>query len=294
MPSLRPALIFYALSFGWVSLVALALFVAGIRLGSPGASLALAFLYMPAPLVAALIAERIEGRPPLGSFEGFRLRWRRLALVVILVTAAVYAVDLLLTALLGNVAGVPGVGELALSTTALDRRLAELLHAGAAMPALPSPAVLYTGALVVALAVGFTVNGLFGFGEEYGWRGFLMDELRPLGMIRANLLIGVAWGLWHAPLILMGFNYGPHTLLGIPAMCLFTTAFSFVLWQARERTGSVLTPAVLHGALNGFAGIFVLAVSGANPLVAAPVGLVGAIALGGIALGIAWRRRDAA
>ena len=48
-----------------------------------------------------------------------------------------------------------------------------------------------------------TVNGLFGFGEEYGWRGWLADELRPLGPVVANLVTGVLWGLWHTPLILL-------------------------------------------------------------------------------------------
>ncbi len=40
----------------------------------------------------------------------------------------------------------------------------------------------------LALVAGFTVNGLFAFGEEYGWRGWLADELAPLGAVRANLI----------------------------------------------------------------------------------------------------------
>ena len=37
-----------------------------------------------------------------------------------------------------------------------------------------------------------------------------------------------------------------------------------------------MAPAVLHGALNAFAGVFLVLLVDANPLVAAPVGLIGA------------------
>jgi uncharacterized protein len=37
------------------------------------------------------------------------------------------------------------------------------------------------------------------FGEEYGWRGYLLPKLLPLGEIRASLIVGVIWGVWHFP-----------------------------------------------------------------------------------------------
>ena len=33
------------------------------------------------------------------------------------------------------------------------------------------------------------------FGEEYGWRGYLLPRLLPLGELRASLLVGVIWGV---------------------------------------------------------------------------------------------------
>lgn len=74
------------------------------------------------------------------------------------------------------------------------------------------------------VAAGFTINGLFAFGEEYGWRGVLMDELRPLGTARANVLTGILWGLWHAPIILLGFNYGQQRILGVLTMAIAAIA----------------------------------------------------------------------
>jgi hypothetical protein len=35
---------------------------------------------------------------------------------------------------------------------------------------------------------------LLAFGEEYGWRGYLLPRLLPLGEIKATLLLGLIWG----------------------------------------------------------------------------------------------------
>ncbi len=38
------------------------------------------------------------------------------------------------------------------------------------------------------------MNGLFTFGEEFGWRGYLMQKLLPLGQSKAIIALGVIWG----------------------------------------------------------------------------------------------------
>lgn len=50
---------------------------------------------------------------------------------------------------------------------------------------------------------------IFALGEEIGWRGYLLPILMKLmNKKRAILLNGILWGLAHAPLIYLGFNYG--------------------------------------------------------------------------------------
>ena len=65
-------------------------------------------------------------------------------------------------------------------------------------------------------------GGIFIFiGEEFGWRSYLLEKLRPLGRWNALLLSGVIWSLWHAPLVLTPSNiYTQHWDLGGAALAL--------------------------------------------------------------------------
>ena len=96
------------------------------------------------------------------------------------------------------------------------------------------------------------------FGEEYGWRGYLQNELFKMGRVRGVLLLGLIWGAWHWPLILMGYNYPGHPLLGLLLMALYTIGLAIVLGYAVLKTGSVLLAAYLH-ALNNQVVAFILA-----------------------------------
>ena len=65
------------------------------------------------------------------------------------------------------------------------------------------------------------INAVFAFGEEWGWRGFLLSKLLPLGQWRALGLSGALWGLWHMPVILLGYNYPLHPQFGVLLMMIF-------------------------------------------------------------------------
>ena len=288
--------LFYGLALGWVILIAAALFLAGQRNLSGAAgptivTMVLALFSMPAPLVAALVVERLDHRPALirTTFVGFRRALPRLLLVAVLAVPATLLVMVGTTWLAGNVLGLPGPGSLLFGQADLVANTLTLLPAQNAdqvaqlSAAIPGFWGLIGVAIGGALIAGFTINGLFAFGEEYGWRGWLADELRPLGAFWANIITGVLWGLWHAPLILLGFNYGDYGKVGTAFMVALCIPFSFLLWRAREVTGSLLAPAVLHGAFNGVAGIFAVLLVDANPLVAAPAGLIGAGSLAVVA-----------
>lgn len=81
------------------------------------------------------------------------------------------------------------------------------------------PERIYPLALILAFGLAITGVPLSGlaamFGEEYGWRGFLQDEMENLGRRWAALLIGFIWGVWHIPVILSGVHTYPPTTLGL-------------------------------------------------------------------------------
>jgi len=113
------------------------------------------------------------------------------------------------------------------------------------------PQGLYPIALIIAfgLAVtGIPLSGLAAvFGEEYGWRGFLQDELAPLGGRRGAMLVGIVWGVWHLPVILSGVHTYPPTFLGAALGLLFFVLWGFVQSYAMLWTGSIWAAAFLHG-----------------------------------------------
>src|SRR5215212_536966 len=137
---------------------------------------------------------------------------------------------------------------------------------------------VYLMLLVIALPVT-----LFTFGEEYGWRGYLLPRLLPLGEIRATLLVGLIWGVWHLPLLLAGLNYpGVNVWLALLVFLFVTVALSFAYtWLYVASGGSVLIAAVLHASFNIFADKFWVPplLSGANQFTPSLVGGIVIVAL---------------
>jgi len=113
-----------------------------------------------------------------------------------------------------------------------------------------SPELLLLLAGVNTVVLGPFLGLLIAFGEEYGWRGYLQQELTHLGRIRGVLLLGVIWGVWHWPIIWMGYNYPDQPVLGSIMMVLFCIALAYFLAYAYFKTKSVWLCAFLHALLN--------------------------------------------
>ena len=155
----------------------------------------------------------------------------------------------------------------------------QVIAAGVAM----DPALLAVVQVVAALTVAPVVNALFAFGEEFGWRGYLLPKLYPLGRRRAIGLTGLVWGVWHWPVIAMGYNYGfdypGFPWSGMVAFLAFTVgAGTFLAWLT-EREGSVWPASVGHGAINAIAAVAVYFVAGEpdSLLGPTPVGVIAAL-----------------
>src|SRR5262245_13498299 len=151
-------------------------------------------------------------------------------------------------------------------------------------------AFLFTWAVLLLLAQGLltamTVNALAGFGEELGWRGFLQRELDSLGFWKASALIGVVWGLWHAPLIVQGFNYPQHPWAGVFFMTLGSVLLAPLFAYVCLKANSVIAASILHGATNSFSIFATMGLEGGNDLLIGVVGLAGCIVLVAVNIGM--------
>ena len=165
----------------------------------------------------------------------------------------------------------------AMGLTSPDLTLSGLVAAAGADQPLDPDTVFYV-LLPMSIVLGPLINLPFGLGEELGWRGYLLPRLIPLGRARAFILLGLLWGLWHAPLIWAGFNYPGHPIGGLAIMCLLTTAFGWFVNAMTLHYRSTLLAAFIHGAVNaqGF-GIWMWLFPGVHPLLGGGVGLTGVI-----------------
>jgi membrane protease YdiL (CAAX protease family) len=251
-------LTFLVVAYGGGWLIALPLWRSG-GLSNP-LFLPLGLAVMATPALAALVATLAVVRPAHPArFLGLTpvRPWRRT----------------LGYALLGFV-GVQVLGALAI-VLAWALGVTPLQVSGGAWSSLVSMQLL--GLLVTVAALG----------EEIGWRGFLLPALRPLGTGPALVLSGLAWGPWHAPLVLLGYNYGTTDPSALIMMTVTTILMGVLFGWLRMRSASVYPSAFAHGALNASGGTLLAAfVPGAAGVAPSVLGWVGwlllAVVIGGL------------
>jgi membrane protease YdiL (CAAX protease family) len=244
--------VFLALAYAFAWSVGFGFFALGGKLTSP-AFIAVGVVYMWAPAAAALITQKLIWKETVGDLglATPSLRW--------LAIAWLGPVFLVLVAL-GLSLTFPGISL----ATGLDGLLAALadIMPGARVAEiqrhlqstfLARPGVLLLVSFAQVLIAGPTINAGAAFGEELGWRGFLVRELNPLGFWRSSFAIGFFWGLWHLPVIMNGYNYPGHPLVGPIMMTLLTILLSPLIGYVRLRAGSVFAAAVFHGTFNAAA-----------------------------------------
>ena len=88
-----------------------------------------------------------------------------------------------------------------------------------------------------------------GFGEEFGWRGYLTPELEKLVPEPVAVIItGIVWGLWHAPLVAKGYDWGTDypPFVRIIMMCISCVLMSFILTWLTKKTASIYPASLFH------------------------------------------------
>jgi membrane protease YdiL (CAAX protease family) len=288
-------LIFVAFAFGIAWVLDLAIYLTG-GLSSPAAgsrAWVLLLISMAAPALANVLTRLVTGegwrdlylRPRFKhGWRFWAVAWLGMPLLILLGTGLFFVLF-------------PQYLDLTLSSvqTLLDQA------AQASGQSLPiGPGTLLLIQIVQAILIAPVLNSLATLGEEFGWRAYLLPKLLPLGGRKGVLLLGVIWGVWHWPIIAMGYNYGsgypgaPWT--GLLAMVWFTSVVNVFLAWLTLRSGSVWPAVIGHASLNGLAAIGPLLAKGQpNPLLGpAVVGVIGSLPFALLALWLLWRWPSAA
>lgn len=265
---------FTLFAYGGAWLVALPLWLNGRGLQVPWATAVLTVI-MFTPALAVILTVKAVRRRRLDP-DGLGIRFRRSGGA----RWARYMVGTWLTVTVIALAA-PFVGAVfglyALDLVHLSGFRGQL---GRVLPHEPSVAVAWRMIAVqlASLVPAALINSVSALGEELGWRGFLLPRLLPLGRARALVFSGAVWGLWHAPVVLLGYNYPDDHLLGVPAMVGTTVTFGVILGWVRLTTASVWPAVVGHAALNaaaGSTGLFYAQGHPPNALLSGTTGITG-------------------
>jgi membrane protease YdiL (CAAX protease family) len=136
-------------------------------------------------------------------------------------------------------------------------------------------------ALPLAALGGALISAPLFWGEEFGWRSYLQLRLssRPLN---AAILTGLIWGVFHYPVILVGFEGYENVLLGLAVFPVSTVLLSIIFAWLRLKSGSVWVTCVAHAATNGVGGGLTayLFLGGGHFLLTSYLGVLGWVPLG--------------
>ncbi len=127
---------------------------------------------------------------------------------------------------------------------------------GGAVPSLDSFINNITKPMNIAL-VFFLAFGA-GLGEEFGWRGFMLDTLQKhMGKTVASLIVGFAWAAWHIPLSLKnGESLFSVSFLNYFVFVVMLSVLIAIVYNNNNR--SILSAMLMHGMVNFAQYVFLL------------------------------------
>ncbi|MDE7283785.1 MAG: CPBP family intramembrane metalloprotease [Lachnospiraceae bacterium] len=107
---------------------------------------------------------------------------------------------------------------------------------------------------IVAIVSG-VVASFAAFGEEAGWRGYMMPKMIKLWGVRKAVVIGgILWGIWHWPLTYVGHNFGigyfGYPFTGFASMCAMCVFMGIILTYVTSKSGSIWPAVILHAVNN--------------------------------------------
>ncbi len=185
------------------------------------------------PAIAAFLTLKIRGR----TISSMPWKWGKSRYPL-----GAYLTPVLYIAIAYGLAWMLGFGEV-INTSTVEKWSREL--------GLDSSATVYVTAVMIALlgTIGFFKAAATVLGEEIGWRGFFIWELRkvlPFGT--AAIVCGLIWSLWHWPIVL--YYGGGNFLFQMTTFTVTLVSMSVIMTYFTFKSGSVWPAVIFHSSHN--------------------------------------------
>lgn len=105
--------------------------------------------------------------------------------------------------------------------------------------------------IFLLLTVGVIKNLGSTLGEEIGWRGFLIFELRKVMSFKALAIVsGIIWAIWHFPIINLMYGRGENLMVHLGAFTIMIIGVSVILAYYTFKSNSLWPAALYHSVHN--------------------------------------------
>ena len=260
--------------FSW-AMAAVAHWGFGMGADTPDELLFFSTLYMFFPMLTALVLQAINKEKfNQTGLVNFKIKWSWL--VAWLLPVAMVFICVLVNGLMPGVELTYNAEQLINQYHVPEDQQAMVREQMGQLPAY----MMIISVVISGLITGATINAVAAFGEEYGWRNYLVGALREVKFWKAALFIGVVWGIWHFPLILMGHNYPNEPQWGVLLMVVFCILMGIIELYFVLKTKSMVVAAIMHGTINAVSGAVIYFTLGGNDFLNGLPGLSGFIVMG--------------
>lgn len=119
------------------------------------------------------------------------------------------------------------------------------------LASIANPELRFVAMLGFALTIGTVMSCISAFGEEVGWRGYMVPRLVQAQVPKPDVISGFVWCFWHVPLILWGgYATSAYPLLSAALFIASIMPVALLYFRWRMASGSVWPCVIAHGAWN--------------------------------------------